>query len=95
MILAAEIPGVDPQSVEVSVQNSKLTLSGSIATHEKKEDEFYIRSERRAGSFLRELELPFRIDSAKVAAKCKNGILTLTLPRAEEDKTKKIAITIA
>ena len=95
LILTAEIPGVDPQSVEVYVQNSKLTLSGSIATHEKKEDEFYIRSERRAGSFLRELELPFRVDSANVAAKCKNGILSMTLPRVEEDKIKKIPVTIA
>lgn len=95
IVLTAEVPGVDPKSIDVSVQNSKLTFSGTIATHEKKENEYYIRGERRCGSFRRELELPFRIDSAKVDAKYKNGILTLTIPRAEEDKIKKIAVTIA
>jgi len=92
-VLTAEIPGVDPKAIELTVANGTITIRGSREAEAAKEGETYLRQERGAGRFVRSFALPFAIESGKVAAEYKNGILQVTLPRAEADKPKTIAIT--
>ncbi len=90
-IVTAELPGVVPEEIDISVEDDMLTLRGSRQPDEV-EAVTYHRQERRYGSFLRTLRLPFRVDAEKVEATFKNGVLNIALPRAEADRPKKIAI---
>lgn len=93
LVIDAEIPGVDPAGVEVSVKGDELSLSGKVNAQEAEDGEVIHRRERPAGEFVRTLQLPFRADVGAVKATCKNGILRLTVPRSEEEKPRKIAVT--
>jgi HSP20 family protein len=92
LVVSAELPGVDPEIIDISVQNDTLTLQGSRAADEVPEGGTYHRRERGSGSFKRSLQLPFQVESDKVSASYHNGVLQITLPRAKADKPKKIAI---
>ena len=91
-VVVTEIPGIDPSSVEISVVNKTLTLRGSRQPAELKEGESFHRSERWNGRFSRTVDLPFAIDANRVEAKFTKGVLSVTLPRAEADKPRKIAV---
>lgn len=91
-IVTAEIPGVDPDELDISVKGETVTLRGSRNALELKEDECFHRQERGAGQFVRSFELPFRVEADKVEAAYQKGVLQLRLPRAEEDKPKKISV---
>lgn len=91
-MLTAEIPGLESEDLEISVVNETLTLRGSRKPEALQEGETYHRREREFGEFSRSLQLPFRIDSEQVQAKFKNGVLTISLPRAENDKPRKISV---
>ncbi len=91
-LVTAELPGVDPQDLDISVDGDALTLSGTRNVDTLKEGESYHRQERSGGSFSRTIQLPFKVEADKVTAKYERGILQITLPRAEEDKPKKIQI---
>ncbi|MFB3925593.1 MAG: Hsp20/alpha crystallin family protein [Syntrophales bacterium] len=91
-IITAEMPGIDPQAIEISLKGDSLSLSGSRSPEELKEGEAYHRQERAHGRFSRSLRLPFQVDPGKVTAKYEKGVLTIDLPRAEEDKPRKIQI---
>lgn len=90
--LSAELPGIDPADVDISVMGKSVTLKASRRAEEVKDGESYHRRERWCGQFNRAIDLPYTIDAAKVQAKFSRGILHLTLPRAEEEKPKKISI---
>ncbi|MBN1664612.1 MAG: Hsp20/alpha crystallin family protein [Deltaproteobacteria bacterium] len=92
LIVTAEIPGVKVENIDISVIGDRLTLNGYREIISLKEGESYHRQERNYGPFSRTLQLPFNVNATKVDAKYDKGILTITLPRAEEDKPKKIAI---
>ncbi len=92
VVIDAEVPGLAPQDMEVSVMGDELTLRGKVNLYEAAQGETYHRRERPAGEFLRKLQLPFRADSGAVKASYKNGVLRLTVPRSEEEKPKKIAV---
>ena len=94
-IITAELPGVSPEDLDVSVIGETLTLSGERKPDLIEEDVRYHRQERGCGKFTRSLELPFRVDATQVEATFDKGVLHLTLPRAEADKPKKIAIKVA
>jgi HSP20 family protein len=91
-IVAAELPGVDPGNVDISVVGDTLTISGSRDAAPLKEGESYHRQERDYGRFSRTIQLPFHVEATKVEAKYARGILTITMPRAEADKPRKIAV---
>jgi HSP20 family protein len=91
-VVRAEIPGVDPGDVDVSVEGSTLTIGGKRAEQPAGEGERYHRRERWHGSFRRTMELPFTVESGKVEAAYANGVLTVTLPRAEAEKPRRIEI---
>lgn len=92
VIVETSLPGIDPDKVDVSVENDVLTVSGK--TEEKKEvkREDYYRKEIREGSFSRSVILPMGVKAGEAEAKYDKGILKITLPKAEEAKPKKIAI---
>ncbi|NMA20499.1 MAG: Hsp20/alpha crystallin family protein [Lentisphaerae bacterium] len=91
-LLTAELPGIDPDKIEVTVKDNTVTIRGTREREELKEGETYLRQERGAGTFVRSISMPFKVDDAKISAQYQKGILQLTLPRAEADKPKKITV---
>ncbi|MBF0275164.1 MAG: Hsp20/alpha crystallin family protein [Nitrospinae bacterium] len=91
IIVKAELPGVNSEDVDISVSGNNLTISGNKKLEELKGAEPH-RRERHYGKFSRTLSLPYNADSGKVVAELKDGILSVTIPRAEEDKPRKITI---
>jgi HSP20 family protein len=91
-VVTAELAGINPEDIDIAVENDTLTLRGTRNPEEVEEDATFHRRERRFGNFSRSFRLPFKVDAAKVDASFKNGVLSISLPRAEEDKPRKIAI---
>jgi len=89
--IRAELPGIRPEDLEISVTLDTLTISGERKIPEEKNVSYY-RREREAGKFNRVVSLPGQIDIEKVEAKYKNGILTIILPKAETSKVKQITV---
>ena len=91
-IVRAEIPGVAPEDVDISLVNDTLTLRGFRKPEDLSEGESRHRQERGHGQFTRSLQLPFGIEADHVQAKFSNGVLQITLPRAEAEKPRKINV---
>jgi len=91
-IVTAELPGVKPEDIDISVMNDTLTLSGDRGEEECGEETRYHRRERGCGSFTRSFQLPFVVEPGKVDAVFEKGVLHITLPRAEADKPRKISV---
>ena len=91
----AELPGVNPESLDISVVEERLLIRGERKIAPEEEKASYHRRERESGFFRRTMALPAKVDAAKVSAGMKNGILTVTLPRAEEAKPRKITVKTA
>lgn len=90
--VSAEMPGVCPEDIQVSVEGNTLMISGERRAEELPEGARMVRKERSFGSFSRTLQLPYHVNPDEVDASFNKGILMIQLPRAEEDKPKKIAI---
>ena len=95
LLVTAEVPGVVPDDIEVSVVGQTLTLTGVRKPDELDEGSRYHRQERGYGKFTRSLELPFPVDVSQVEATFKSGVLNISMPRAEEDKPRKIVVKSA
>ena len=95
IVVDAELPGVDPNDLEVSVHEDALTIAGKVNGRELQEGEKYLRRERPVGEFSRTVQLPFRASSEGVKASYKNGVLRVVVPRAEEDKPRRITVESA
>jgi HSP20 family protein len=95
LLVTAEVPGVDPKEIQVNVVNDTLTLSGERLPEQTAESACCHRQERGYGKFTRSLQLPYSVNTSKVEASFKNGVLQIRLPRKEEDKPKKIQIKVA
>ena len=95
LYVRAELPGVRPEDLDVSVVEGRLTIRGErkVAATESKAD--YHRREREGGIFRRVMRLPERVDPSRVSAGMKNGVLTVTLPKREESKPRKISVKIS
>ena len=91
-VVTTELPGIDPQKLDLSMVGDILKISGSRAGETGQDIENCYRQERSHGSFSRTLQLPFQVDASKVEAKYEKGILQVILPRAEAEKPKKIAV---
>lgn len=92
-VLHADLPGVDPGSVDVGVENGTLTIKAERS--ERTEDGVqWIASERFTGTYLRQLSLGADIDADKITATYANGVLTLALPIAEQAKPRRVEITV-
>jgi HSP20 family protein len=91
VIITAELPGVRSEDLDISIHRDSVTFSGERHT-ETEEARGYHRRERRGGRFVRTVSLLFVVDPNKVEADLVDGVLTLDLPRAEEDKPKRINV---
>jgi len=91
LVIDAELPGVDPKDVDISVMGDQLILRGKVNA-ESVAGETYTRRERQSGEFERTLQLPFRVNTEAVKATCRNGILRLNVSRAEDEKPRRIPI---
>lgn len=92
-ILTAELPGSEPSSLDLSLTGESLTLRGERTRPEGVAEENYRRQERRFGHWSRSVTLPDRVDGSNVAAEFADGVLTVTLPKAEEAKPRQIVVT--
>lgn len=88
-------PGIDPEKLEISVHQNKLTISGERSSVQDSESDTYHRRERTAGKFSRTITLPSDVDENKVEAKYTAGIINLVLPKAESAKPRKIEVAVA
>lgn len=91
-IVTAELPGVEPGCIDISVQDDTLTVRGTRECREEEENVTYHRRERRSGAFARTIQLPFQVEGNGVEATFEKGVLQIMLPRAEEDKPKRITV---
>ena len=89
----AEVPGLTAEEITLSVQDDTLTISGEKKDSSEQSKENYYHVERSYGRFQRVLTLPTDIDAEKIEATCKDGVLTVRLPKAERVKPRKIAVT--
>ena len=92
LCVKAELPGVDPKEIDISATADSLTLRGERKVPPVGEEVNYHQREREFGTFRRVINLPTRINTDKINASYKNGILTVVLPKAKEAKPKQIEI---
>jgi len=92
VLVRAEIPGVEKEDLDVSVSDNAITIKGQTRSEEKEEKGDYYRCEITRGAFARTVALPDVVDSEKVKAKFKDGVLELTLPKVEKAKRHSIRI---
>ncbi len=90
--ITAELSGIDPADIDISVKDNVLTLSGERKAPEVPEGARWHRNERGYGKFTRTVRLPFAASDDKVEARMANGVLRIVVGRPEEDKPKKIEI---
>jgi HSP20 family protein len=93
ILVKADLPGVDPKNVEVSVENGVLTVRGERKEEKEERKKNYHRVERFTGSFYRAIPLPPGADAEKVTATSTNGVVTVTIPKRAEAQPKKITVT--
>ena len=95
LVLKAEVPGINPDDVEIRLEDNHLYLKGERKFEKEVKEQNYHRVERSYGTFTRTFTLPNTIDSDKVSANYKDGVLTLTMPKKEEAKPKTIKINVS
>lgn len=92
VLVKAELPGMDPGDVELTIERDTLIIRGEKKQESEEKNENYHRVERSYGSFHRSIPLPVKVDADKVTAKFKNGVLTVTMPKDESAQAKRVAI---
>ncbi|MCJ7549125.1 MAG: Hsp20/alpha crystallin family protein [Anaerolineae bacterium] len=92
VVVAAELPGCSPDNIDITVVGDTLTVKGSRTEEELPEGAVYHRCERACGSLSRAFTLPFGVEASGVDATFEQGVLLITLPRAEADKPRRITV---
>jgi HSP20 family protein len=92
--IVAEVPGVRPEDVKISLENNLLTIRGEKRQQAEEKTERVHRYERSYGSFERAFSLPTTVDPDKIAATYTNGILTVTIPKAERARPREIPVKV-
>jgi len=95
LVIKAELPDMRREDIDISVENSTLTISGEKKMETGIEEDQFHRVERAYGHFSRSFSLPATIDTEKVTAEYKNGVLTLRLPTREEARPRQIQVQVA
>lgn len=94
-VIEAELPGLAKEDIKVSIENNVLTLRGERSSEKKDHRGEYLRMERSYGSFVRSFTLPTTIKSEKAEAEYRDGILTITVPKADEAKPRNIDLKVS
>jgi HSP20 family protein len=92
ILVRAEVPGMKPEEIEISVCGNTLTISGEKKETKEGEGDGFYHVESASGAFRREITLPTEVDESQIEAVCKDGILTVTLPKAEKNKAVKVKV---
>lgn len=92
VVIETPMPGVDPDTLEIAINNGVLTIKGTSERKTEVDDKNYYRKEVRTGSIFRQIALPARVEEGNTQASFENGVLKITLPKAEERKAIKVAI---
>jgi HSP20 family protein len=92
ILVKAEVPGIDPKEIEVTVQDQVLTIKGEKREEKEEKDEHRYRAERSYGTFARAIRLPAPVEAGKASATFKNGILTVKLPKGAAAKGTTIPV---
>jgi HSP20 family protein len=92
IIVKAEIPGMNVEDIDITLTDGLLTIKGERKREKEDKQENYHRIERQFGTFSRSLNLGLKVEAEGIDAGYKDGVLTVTLPKAEEDKPKKIEV---
>jgi HSP20 family protein len=92
VIVTAELPGLEVEDLDISVVNNQLTIKGERKADKPAEDAVRHRRERASGQFVRTVRLPFAVENDKVTARYDKGVLSITMPRHEATKPKRIEI---
>ena len=94
LVVKAELPGIDPKDIDISLSEGVLTVKGEKKQEKEEKEEGYHLVERSYGSFTRSLRLPKEVQGDKISASYKNGVLKVSLPKSEEAKKKEIKIKV-
>jgi HSP20 family protein len=94
IIVKAEVPGIDPKDIDISLANGVLTIKGEKKQEKEEKDENYHLIERSYGTFTRSIQLPKEVQEENIKASYKNVVLKITLPKSEEAKKKEIKIQV-
>jgi HSP20 family protein len=92
VVVKATVPGIKPEDLDITVEDGTLTIKGESKGEEKVEQGRYHYQERRYGAFARSVSLPVAVNTDKAEASFEHGVLTLTLPKAEEARPKSIKV---
>lgn len=95
LMLKAEMPGIEPKDLQLTIENGVITLQGEKRQETEDKGERYYRTERNYGSFVRSLRLPANVDATKVTALFKHGVLTVTMLKAAEARGTTVPIKVA
>jgi HSP20 family protein len=87
-----DLPGIKPEEVNVEVRGNTLQITGERKEEKEEKGKTFHRVERRYGKFARSMTLPCAVQEDKVQAECNNGVLNITLPKSEKEKTHKVAV---
>jgi HSP20 family protein len=90
--IAVEVPGMDPEKIDLTVTGNTLTIEGERPAESVGEKDVVYRRERLDGRFMRTVRLPFEVDHDQIAARYENGVLYVNLPRSEATKPRKIQV---
>jgi HSP20 family protein len=94
-VVRADVPGVDPNDIEINMENGVLSVSGERSNEDRSEFEGVSRVERISGRFLRRFTLPETADAEAIKAKCRNGILEISIPKQAVVQPRRIAVEAA
>jgi HSP20 family protein len=92
VIVKAEVPGIEPKDIQVTLNNQLLTIAGEKKYEKQEKDEKFYRMERASGSFARSIHIPIAVDAGKVIATFKNGLLKIELPKTAAAKGTAIPV---
>jgi HSP20 family protein len=92
IVVTAALPGLKPEDVDITITGQNLSIRGELKADEKVERDQYLYRERRHGTFHRQLQLPVRVQGDAATATFEDGVLTLSIPKAEEVKPRQIRV---
>ena len=92
VVVTASVPGIKPEDLEVTLEDNVLTIHGKTEFAEETQDERFIIRERRSGKFQRSIRLPESVNAADAVTHYEHGVLSVTLPKAEEKKARRLEV---
>lgn len=94
IVVSAEVPGIDPKDIDISIDDNRLVISGEKSQEDEERGKNYYRVERSYGSFSRSFSLPSNADVENIKASSRDGVLSVRIPKREDDESKRVEIEV-